>query len=276
MNEALHPRLAFDLRARRQVFGDGDEIEIPAGSEAFWRWFAGTVRCGRRFRLVPRTGVPEYPPGDGRCALWFSGGVESTYTLEHVRSESPVLMRIEDHPIFSGEDRSIGQIHFLCVALSAAKGFGRTYLGVERNDLLLAANPHAQRYVERTPSFLAAWSRYQPGHRASSVCSRLHKEEIIRWLHARRIAITGTCDRPNAGRWCGNCYKCFEAFYTAKAIGIDLGFALTAGGFDRYLAEYRRYVASEFADNYNNAYAHYVRLQITYGLRFERDHDVRA
>lgn len=258
------------------MFGPDLVVEIAEGSEDFWHWYASTIRLDRPFRLSPVPHVPPYPPPARGTALWFSGGVESSYTLERLRDAAPTILRIEDFPVFFGEDRRIGQIHFLCAAVAAGLGFGATYLGVERNDLALARNATARQYLERTPAFLEGWSRYQPEHPLRSACSHLHKEEIIAWLRERAIPITGTCDRLRGGRWCGDCYKCFEAFYTAKAVGIDLGIPLTRRAFERFHGEYRRYVESGFMDNFNNAYQHYVRLQITYHLKFDFDCDCRA
>jgi hypothetical protein len=184
-----------------------------------------------------------------------------------------VRLQIEDFPVFASEHRKIGQIHFLCAAVAASLGFRRTYLGVERQDLVLAHNEFARGYVERTPDFIAAWSAYQPEHELVTVCGHLAKEDILRWLCERGIPITGTCDRLRGGRWCGDCYKCFEAFYTAKAVGLDLGFRLSRRGFDQYHGEYRRFVESDFTDNYNNAYQHYARLQILYHVKFEPEGD---
>jgi hypothetical protein len=271
--EELHPRMSFDLRARQQVFGPDEEIDVPAGGEAFWEWYASTVRCGRPYRLKRVSGAPDYPPPSRDCALWFSGGVESTYTLEQIRQLNPVLLNIADYPVFNSGHRRIGQIHFLCAAIAAVLGFRRTYLGIERTDLLLAHNEFSRGYLERTAEFTRRWSAYQPEHTLHTVCGDLHKEEIIQWLTERNIPITGTCDRYRGGRWCGDCYKCFEAFYTAKAVGIDLSIPLKREAFQRYYAEYRRYVDSGFADNFNNAFQHYARLQITYQVTFDPDTD---
>jgi hypothetical protein len=269
----LHPRLAFDLAARKQVFGPETIIKIPAGKEEFWDWYASVVRCGREYELHPTVGVPDYPPVLSEVALWFSGGVESTYTLAQIKELHPVILRIEDFDLFRGEHRKIGQIHFLCAAIAASLGFALTYLGVERNDLLLANNPSSRSYVERSESFVQAWSRYQPEHRLASVCSHLHKEEIVKWLDVQGLKITGTCDRLSGGPWCGECYKCFEAYYAAKAVGVDLGIRLKRHAFDRYHGEYKRYLDSGFTNNFNNAYQFYVRLQIMYHLRFEPELD---
>lgn len=269
---SVHPRVAFDLRTRQQVFGPEEVIEVAQGGEEFWEWYAATVRFDRQFQLVTRS-APPYPTSNGKHALWYSGGVESTYTLEQIRGASPAILRIEDFPLFQSKHRRIGQIHFLCAAVASALGFNPIYLGVERNDLLLGKNRLSRQYVERTPGFLKAWSQYQPEHRLVSACSNLHKEEIIVWLHEKNIQITGTCDRLRNGQWCGDCYKCFEAFYAAKAVGIDLGIPLTRRGFDQYYGEYRRYVDSGFQDNFNNAYQQYVRLQIVYNLTFDPEKD---
>jgi hypothetical protein len=263
------------LRVRQQVFGPDEVIDIAEGSEEFWRWYAKTVRFNRAFRLSVCADVPPYPPSTGKSAIWFSGGVESTYTFEQIRHLQAEILRIEDFPLFETEHRRFGQIHFLCAAIASDMGYSYIYLGVERSDFLLAENPFSRQYVERSCGFLKEWSRYQPEHRLVSVCSELHKEQIIEWLFARNIPITGTCDRYRDGRWCGDCYKCFEAFYTAKSVGIDLGIPLRRRAFAQYYGEYRRYVDSGFTDNFNNAYQHYLRLQVMYHLKFEPDLDCR-
>jgi hypothetical protein len=236
------------------------------------------VRCGRLVEIAPVTDAADYPPATGGPALWFSGGVESTFvrTLLEARGVSPTLLRIEDYPVFTGPDRRIGQIHFVCAVVASALGYGPIYLGMERNDLLLGSSPFMRGYVERHPVFAERWSEYQPDHPVLTLCGNRHKEGIISWLHERAIPITGTCDRLHGGQWCGDCYKCFEAYYSAKAVGVDLGVRLTAAAFDLYHGEYRRYVESGFVDNVNNAYQHYVRLQVSYGLTFDRRSDCRG
>lgn len=265
--------MMFDLNARRQTFAHEGSIHVPSGSEQFWNWYASMARGCGDYELVAVDGVLPYPPVTHPYALWFSGGVESSYTLEQVRDLKPDLLHIEDFPVFFGEHRKIGQIHFLCAAIAASLGYATTFIGVERNDLLLANNTLSRRYLERSSAFIDEWSNYQAEHKLVSVCSHLHKEEIISWLVEHRVKITGTCDKYRGGSWCGDCYKCFEAFYSAKAVGVDLGIPLTRRAFNEYYSEYRRFVDSDFTDNFNNAYQHYARLQIMYHLRFEPERD---
>jgi hypothetical protein len=267
--EELHERTRYDLAIRRAMFSDDPVIEVPAGTEGFWSWYADTVRFGEAYELRPVHGAPPYPAPSRPVALWFSGGAESTYTLHQIEHLEPDLLHIEDYAVFFGDDRKIGQIHFLCAAISAGLGYADTYLGVERDDLLLRRTRFAQRYVERHPSFLDRWSAYQPEHRLRTVCGQLDKEEVIAWLVAHDVPITGTCDRHDDGTWCGDCYKCFEAYYAAKAVGIDLGFRLTRRAFDEIHGTYRRYVDTEFADSFNNSYHRFARLQILYGVTFD-------
>ncbi|HET7229007.1 MAG TPA: hypothetical protein VFJ16_03360 [Longimicrobium sp.] len=267
--DPVSSRMSFDLRARRQVHGPELQIDVAADAEPFWEWYASTIRAGRPFRLNSVADAPAYPPATQGCALWFSAGVESTYTLEHIRHLNPVLLQIEDHPVFLGEDRKIGQVHFLCAVTSASLGFSVTYLGVERNDLMVVRGAASRPYVERTPEFLERWSASHPGHRMETVCGGLHKDQIIAWLVEHGIPIMGTCDRLKDGRWCGGCYKCFEAFYSAKAAGVDLGIRLRGDECASYYDEYRRYIDSGFTDNYNNAYANYVRLQIVHQISID-------
>ena len=270
---SLHPRVEFDLQSRASVFGADEVIRVAAGGEAFWDWYARAIRPDRPFRLESVPGVPAYPVSNSKVALWYSGGVESTYTLDEVRHLEPVPLHIEDYDVFRSDHRRIGQIHFICAALGSAAGYSRIFLGVERDDLLLSHTPQGRSYLERTPAFIEAWSRYQPQHALETVCGHLYKEQIMLRLKERGLRITGTCDRIRGGEWCGDCYKCFEAFYTSKAVGLDLGIRLSRVAIHRYLAEFTRYVQSEFRDNYNNAYQHYVRLQILYRLRFEPEVD---
>lgn len=272
----IHPRAAFDLEARHRIFGDAPAVEVPREDLEFWTWYARKIRCGDACELIPIDGVPRYPAPNGKVALWFSGGVESTYTLEQIRDLNPVLLRAEDFPVFTSRHRNIGELHFICAALATSMGFSKIFLGVERHDLLLANTRFAHAYLERHPDFLHAWSRYQPDHQLVSVCEYMHKEEIIAWLWDHKIKITGSCDRFKDGTWCGDCYKCFEAWYTAKAVGIKLDMIpLSRWGWDQYHRSYRDYIDSGFVNNYRNAYQHYARLQMTYHLTFDANDCVR-
>ncbi|GAA1938416.1 GNAT family N-acetyltransferase [Kitasatospora viridis] len=269
-------RLALDLAVRREVFGDAASIQVPDQDVAAWREFAEFLRCGRPIEVTGGAQWPAYPKPDKGPALWYSAGVESTYVKAVLEEQGikPTLLDIADFDLFKGPDRRIGQVHFLCASIAASLGYGPIYLGMERADLMLGASEFMRGYTERHPYFADWWSRYQPEHQVITLVGGMHKEEIISWLHERGIGVTGTCDNAIPGRaWCGDCYKCFEAFYTAKPVGIDLGIPLTRAAFDRYHVEYRRFVDSEFTDNYNNAYQHYVRLQITYGPIFDPDVD---
>jgi hypothetical protein len=271
----LHERTRYDLAVRRRVFSDDPVIDVPAGTEAFWTWYADTVRFGTPYRLRPVEGVPPYPPPERPVALWFSGGAESTYTLRQIEHLTPDLLSIGDFAAFTGPDRRIGQIHFLCAAIAAGMGYAETYLGMERDDLLLRRTRFAQRYVERHPVFAERWTGYQPQHRLHTVCGHLDKEEVIAWLVAHDVPITGTCDNHDDGTWCGDCYKCFEAYYFAKAVGLDLGFRLTERAFTEMCGTYRRYVDTDFAESFNNSYHRFARLQILYGIEFDRARDCR-
>jgi hypothetical protein len=269
--DGLSARARRDLAIRRAVFSDAIEVAVPADGLEFWSWYVDVVRCGRPFRTATLAADSSYPPATAGAALWYSGGVESTYTRAVLadRGIEPTLLKISDFSVFTGPDRRHGQIHFLCAVVAASLGYSPIYLGMERQDLLLGSAPFTRGYVERHPLFAEKWSAYQPEHEVRTVCADLNKEQIIQWLDGRGIRITGTCDRLSGGAWCGDCYKCFEAFYTAKAVDIDLGIRLTRSAFERYHGEYRRYVDSGFTDNFNNANQHYVRLQITYGLVFD-------
>lgn len=271
--DELHPRTLFDLAIRRQVFQGGRVITVPRGSERFWDWYARTMRFGEEFKLEPVAAVPEYPPPDRGAALWYSGGAESTYSLEILRDEKPDLLSIEDYEVFTGPDRRIGQVHFICAAVAAGIGYRTIYLGMERDDFLLSRAKQAQQYAERDPLFTEKWSGYQPLHELRTVCGHLPKEEIIRWLAECGILITGTCDRRTGGSWCGECYKCFEAFYFARAVDVDLGIRLVRTSCERYYAQYRRYVDSRFADNFNNSYHRFVRLQMQYHITIDPEQD---
>jgi hypothetical protein len=273
MTDELHPRTLTDLRIRREIFGEQRAVEIPRGSEEFWTWYARTIRFGGEFELVPVDGMPEYPEPAREAVLWYSGGVESTYSLQLLRNQNPDLLSINDYEVFTGPDRKVGQIHFICAAIAAGLGYRTIYLGMERDDFLLSRSRKAYGYVERHPTFAARWAAYQPDHELRTVCGDLDKEEVIRWLADRGIEITGTCDNFDDGQWCGECYKCFEAFYFAKAVDIDLGIPLSRRYFSDYYGKYQRYVASGFTDNFNNSYHRFARLQMRYLIEFDPDQD---
>ncbi|MEU7225651.1 hypothetical protein [Streptomyces chrestomyceticus] len=274
----LHERTRYDLRLRRQVFDGSPVLHVPRGSEEFWTWYARTMRFGDApdsYELVPVDGVPPYPEPERPAVLWYSGGVESTYSLHVLRERGvePDLLHIEDFDVFEGPDRKVGQIHFLCAAIASGLGYREIYLGMERDDFLLTPTKKAQRYTERHPVFAQWWSSYQPSHMTRTVCGHLEKEEIIRWLVERKIPITGTCDHYDDGTWCGECYKCFEAFYFAKAVGLDLGIRPVRASFEEYYSEYQRYLDSRFTDNFNNSYHRFSRLQMQYGMPIDLDRD---
>lgn len=268
-------RAMHDLEIRRQVFSAARIIKVPENYDRdFWHWYAAFIRCGREYSLeVDDTWESaEYPQPQRDVAIWYSGGVESTYTLYKIGHLKPELLSIDDYAVFSGPHRRVGPIHFICAAVSAQLGFRRIYLGVERNDPLLCRTAHARSFVERTPLFLERWNDYRTQNQLLSECSHLHKEEIISELHDCGIPITGTCDNMKNG-WCGRCFKCFEAFYSAKVNDIDLGVRLKEEAFDQFYGEYQRYIASGFKENPYNALQYFVRLQMFYGLEFERDRD---
>lgn len=263
-------RLELDLAARRAVFKTGSTITVAAEGAAFWRRYAAFIQADDDVEVRVVDDAPPYPDPDKGVALWHSGGVESTYTRLLLEEQGVQfdMLAIEDYPLFTGADRAVGQIHFLCAAIAAAAGYGSVYLGMERNDLLLGPSHFMRGYVERHPVFAQWWTEYLPQHPAVTLCGNLHKEQIILALHERGVPVTGTCDTLRGGAWCGDCYKCFEHYYSAKAVELEPGFRLRRDAFERYHEEYRRFVDSSFTDNYNNAYQHYVRLQVTYGVSF--------
>ncbi len=273
LNEQLDAceRLQADLKARRRLFGGAESIEVPAGGLNFWQWLAEYVRPGCVVKIHESDEIPPYPKPERGQALWYSGGCESTYTLHQLANTKLDLLSIDSFQLFRSDHRAVGQIHFLCAAIAAALGYEIAYLGVERHDLLLTSM--SGRYVERSPLFLDAWSDYLGGERVRSLCRELPKEQILEKIFRQGLRISGTCDNLKDGNWCGNCFKCFEAFYTAKSIGRRLPIELMPEAFDRYHAEYTAYVRSQFKDNYNNAQQYFLRLQVIYGITFEKDQD---
>jgi hypothetical protein len=271
-----HLRAVQDLEIRSQVFGARRAIKIPKSHhDGFWQWYAEFIRFGRGYILEVDDTLEaiEYPEPDKPVALWYSGGAESTYTLQKISDLHPDLLSIEDYSVFWGPYRRLGQIHFICAVVGAQLGYKQIYIGVEKNELLLCRNAHSHSYVERDPIFLEHWNRYHPQNQLVSVCSHLHKEEIIKELYDLGILITGTCDNIKNG-WCGRCFKCFEAFYSAKVEGINLGFQLKKEAFNKfYYNEYQSYITSGFKENPHNALQYFVRLQITYGLEFDCEQD---
>ncbi len=272
----LQLRAVQELNIRQQVFGPDDVITVPVNYHAdFWQWYTDFMRFGRdyRFELDAESELADYPEPDKPVALWYSGGAESTYTLAKIEHLQPDLLSIDDYPIFSGPHRRVGQIHFMCAVVGAQLGYQQIYLGVEKNDLHLIRKAHAHSFIERTPFFIENWNQYHPKNQLVSICSHLEKEDIIKELCEHNIPITGTCDNIKNG-WCRRCFKCFEAFYSAKVHHIDLGFRLDHEAFEQFHdQEYQHYIASGFQENPYNIMQYFVRLQMHYGLKFERNRD---
>lgn len=271
----LCERALLDLDTRFAIHENKSVIEIAEDGLEFWEWYSGIIRPNNppRFNILDCS--PQYSKLSlkNTVALWYSGGAESTFTHETIRKQNPDLLNINDFELFSGPHRTIGQIHFLSAVQSASLGYEISYLGVERNDLLLTPHSLARGFIERSSEFLERWSIYQPNNQIRSVCSHLYKEQIIKWLIKKRIRITGTCDILKGGDWCGGCFKCFEAYYSAKAVGLSLGFKLDPKKSTRFFAEFNRFIQSNFQDNYNNSYQHFVRLQICYHLEIDPKKD---
>jgi len=262
------------LIARRSLEDPAStQLRFPTGDVyGFWVWYASMLRGDSL--SVCRTDEPldEFPEPNGRVCLWYSGGAESTYTLQKIRHLRPAILRYEDYANYLRPYRGRGQVHLLLATVSASLGYSVAYLGIERNDLLLCNTSHARSYVERSSEFIRVWNQFHPRHRLRSCCTDLYKEQIV-----AELILSGTpfssCDVLSSG-WCRNCYKCFEAFYSAKAMGLSIGFRLQSDVYDRiYEGEYRSYVASAFRENPYNALQYFARLQILYGLQFERERD---
>jgi hypothetical protein len=272
-------RLKLDLQIREKIQQGSPEVDVPADGMGFWRWYKGWVNPFADIALRPVTDVPTYPPVTRTSALWYSGGCESTYCLDEIRkTEAPDLLSINDFELFRGRHRQYGQIHFLCAAIGAALGYRATHAGVERNDLLLSRVVKNDRYlggltVERTPEFMDRWTDYLGDRAFTSVCRDLTKEQLYLELNARGLQIKGTCDAFNDGTWCGSCFKCFEAYYSCKAIGLAPPTKLSYDAFDTFHDEYKQYLSSSFQMNVNNAQQYFLRLQVIYGVQFDRDRD---
>lgn len=272
-------RLVLDLEIRRKIQTSSPEVDVPTHGLDFWTWYKDWVNPFAEIALRPVGDFPDYPPVRKESALWFSGGCESTYCLDEIRkTQTPDLLHIDDFDLFRGRHRRYGQIHFLCAAIGAALGYRTTHAGVERNDLLLSRVVQGERFlggltIERTPEFMDRWTQYVGDRAFTSVCRDLTKEQVYLELDARGLEIRGTCDAFDDGTWCGSCFKCFEAFYSCKAVGLAPPVRLSCAAFDMFHAEYDRYVSSGFRLNTNNAAQYFLRLQVIYGMQFERDID---
>ncbi|OLT60085.1 hypothetical protein [Moorena bouillonii] len=269
-------KAAQDLNIRHQILTGEQVIKVPPNYDReFWGWYASFITFGKEHSFEVDNTLPslEYPKPHKPVALWYSGWVESTYTLHKIEHLKPDLLSIDDYPVFSGPHRRVGQVHFLCAAVAAQLGYEKIYIGMERNDLFVCRNAVSHSFIERDPLFAQHWNKYCSGNEVISVCSHLHKEELIEYLHKNSIPFDGSCDNSNKG-WCRDCFKCFEAFYSAKVNNIDLGFKLTRSVFrNLYEQEYMTYVHSRFKENPYNALQYFMRLQISYGLDFSMEDD---
>jgi hypothetical protein len=269
----LGERALGDLEIRRRVLTGGTgPVPVPRQDLPFWRAYGALVAGGAAEFSDDGVDHPRFPEPNGRAALWYSGGVESTYT-KLVLDEPVDLLHIEDFALFDTPHRKLGQVHFLCALIAADLGYSRTYLGMERDDFLVTAAPSSWPYAERHPRFAAVWTEHREGNAVLTLCGDMEKEEIIRELADRGVRVEGTCDRLKDGRWCGECYKCFEAFYFARAAGVDLGISLRRSACTRYYDSYERYLRSGFTDSFNNSYHRFARLQMRHQIAVDPERD---
>lgn len=246
-------------------------LRVPENANPeFWRWYAGMLRADCTTEVVPASDrIATFPPANGQVCLWYSGGVESTYTLDRIRDLDPVLLSYEDYSGSVDQFRLGGQVHLILAVLAAHMGFSTTYLGVERNDLFLSVSQKARSMVERVPLFIDRWNDFHADHVLRTACADFHKEELLVKVLDAGHSTFSSCDRI-AGGWCTDCFKCYEAYYSAKAMGRDLGFKLSRRVYSEiHDGEYLEYLNSGFRVNRYNAQQYFVRLQILYGLEFD-------
>ncbi len=271
-----------DYLEARRALDEGRPVHLALGDlpgARFWTWYGGMVRpeLSRRTSAAAdpsgsTAAAPQFPAPSGRVAVWYSSGAKSTYTLARVEHLRPTVLRYEDYEPFLAPYRGEGFLPLILAAASAGMGFSVAYLGVERNDLVVGAEPSTWRHVERTPAFIDQWNHFHPQHRLRSCCRDLEKEAVVAALLDEGRSFS-SCHRRRSG-WCRDCHGCLEAYYSAKATGRDIGFRLTRSVFDQvHTGEYRPYVASDFRRNPRNDLQYLVRLQIVHGLTFEPDRD---
>jgi hypothetical protein len=283
----LHTPFPFGVRASRYLSAyraledlSTTQLFFPEdGMYEFWFWYAGMIHRNHSVHIQPsREQLDSFPePNNGVC-LWCSNKAAFAYTFHTIAHLHPTLLRVEDYSNFLAlfynkeHDLENRQSNLVLACLSAAMGYSVTYLSIERDDLLIGVDRITGASIEHSPEFITTWNRYHPRHRLRSCCAHLHKEEIIRELLTNDVPFSN-CDNEKT-TWCRDCFGCFEAYYSAKAIGLELGFRLTSRIYDQiYGHAYADYLKSGFKNDPANILHYFVRLQIIYKLKFERSVD---
>jgi hypothetical protein len=243
-----------DLTVTEIRLSDGD----PRG---FWTWLAEAVRGPGAVSVVGGASVGgggeplhQFPPATGRVGVWIRGTtaweiMETAYTVHAVGHLKPDVLR--DLAYSSGHD--LADIDR--AAISASRGISVSYLGRSLDELA----PSSRR------EFMAVWNEFHPEHRLRSVCSSLHREEVLERVLDAGIAFS---DCVEGAEPCGDCLGCFELYYTAVAIGRDVGYKLTRRVSDEVCGHLQAYIASGFRLNHRDAMQRLVRLQMLYPLTF--------
>lgn len=249
------------------------------GMYEFWAWYANNMRSGSSVQVHPSSErLDDFPEPNGAVCLWRSDRSASAYTFHTIAHLRPTLLLVEDYSDFLepfyGKEQGLEsrQSNLVLACLSAGMGYSVTYLGVERDDLLIGVGRATHASIERSPEFITTWNRFHPRHRLRSCCAHLHKEQIIRKLLTTGVPFSN-CDSFKS-TWCGDCFGCFEAYYSAKAVGLDPGFRLTGRIYDQiYSQAYLDYLKSGFKNDPADVLHYFVRLQIVYKLEFDRSVD---
>lgn len=255
-----------------------EQLTVPSDAcLPFWAWYAGWLRGERQVRVDagPPMGM-SFPDPTGEVVQWRSNGLASAYTDTVIGHLSPTSLRYDDFASDVEPLREGAPLLFVLAVLSAQRGTSCSYVGLARHAALGApgrwrgwADPDAGL------EFIKRWNEFHPALRLRSVCSEITRERMLLALPPGLLHTLSGCGQSTTG-WCGDCTKCFDTFYAAKAVGHERPFRLSERIFEeRYLRHYRSWLASEFRSDPCNEQQFLAYLQMTYGVQFDRTTDVK-
>jgi hypothetical protein len=259
------------FRLRRELMTPGcDQLHVPSDANVpFWIWYVRWLRSDAvRVGTCPAAGT-AFPAATGEVMHWRSNGVASAYTGLLVGHLSPTTLYHE-----RAEDDAASLLFTLAV-LSAHRGASCAYVGVYRRAALAApASPPGPADLDAALEFLARWNEFHPATQLRSVCSNLSRDELLAGLPPGAEHELEGCGGAE-GVWCGDCAKCFDTYYAAKAVGRPLRFRLSERIFaERYVNGYRTWLAGEFTGPPDAGFQLLARLALAYGLRPNHSEDV--
>lgn len=254
------------MKLRAQLAGSRTTMLLvpESANPRFWERYAKQVRGAGGVRVETAPAGVMFPAPTGQVGVWVDRGLAATYTRLHVRHLRPRELDYGRYRQLVEPVRDTAPMQFVLAVLSAHEGLSAAYLPVMRRlapDRLASEDPL---------TFSTLWNDEHDSPRLQSLCSNLTREQLLLATPPEAALQSLDCERDST-TWCGECLSCFESFYAAKAVGRDLGFRLTPAAFDAFYTDrYRTYLDSEFRSEPENELQLLVKLQMDFGLEFDR------